>query len=335
MFLQQCHLPFPIGKHTRMGYSFRGMTASLASSQNSVSLPTPRGRLREGVPLANRCWFGVGGAAQWLFTPEDAEDLAAFLKELPVHIPVTVIGVGSNLLVRDGGIEGVVIRLGRGFTAISHEGDVVHAGAAALDVHVARFAAEAGVGGLEFLVGIPGTIGGAVKMNAGAYGADVAGRAISITAIDRAGVRHTLSAEEAGFSYRHSAFPDDWVVISAEFQGTFGDPAVIHARMEEISANREATQPVRSKTGGSTFQNPDGHKAWQLIDDAGCRGLRYGEAGVSELHCNFLINHGNATADDLESLGEEVRSRVLTKSGVSLEWEIKRIGYPLLQQTKR
>ena len=309
------------------------MNHALASvAQPSIYLPQPRGRLRENVSLANRCWFGVGGDAEWLFTPEDTGDLASFLNDLPVRIPVTVIGVGSNLLVRDGGIEGVVIRLGRGFTKISHEGDRIHAGAAALDVHVARYAADAGIGGLEFLVGIPGTIGGAVKMNAGAYGADVASCALNLTAIDRSGVHHVITAQEAGFSYRHSALPDGWIVTGATFQGVRAMLDVIHARMGKISTNRETTQPLRSKTGGSTFRNPDGHKAWQLIDDAGCRGLRRGDAGVSELHCNFLINHGNATSDDLESLGEEVRSRVFAQSGVTLEWEIKRIGRTGLSQ---
>lgn len=292
----------------------------------NVPLPVPRGRLRENVPLAGRCWFGVGGAADWLFTPEDEADLADFLANLAPEIPVTVIGVGSNVLVRDGGIEGVVIRLGRGFAHISHESTQVTAGAASLDVNVARVAADASIAGLEFLVGIPGTIGGAIKMNAGAYGGEVAGVATLITAIDRRGNRHTIPAAQAGFSYRHSALPEDWIVTSATFQSVSDAPDAIHARMQEIASNREATQPVRSKTGGSTFQNPHPHKAWALIDAAGCRGLRHGDAGVSELHCNFLINHGKASADDLESLGEEVRARVKAHSNVDLQWEIKRIG---------
>ncbi len=290
------------------------------------AMPEVRGRLRPGVPLAPRCWFGAGGNAEWLFTPEDEDDLSRCLAQLQLSIPVTVIGVGSNLLVRDGGISGLVIRLGRGFTAISHDRHTMRAGAGCLDVNVARYAADAGIAGLEFLVGIPGTIGGAVKMNAGAYGGEIAHAATSLTAVDRQGKRHTLSAEEAGFGYRHSRLPEGWIVTEATFAGQSDSPAAIHHRMEAIAENRQATQPVRSKTGGSTFRNPDGHKAWALIDEAGCRGLRHGDAGVSELHCNFLINHGNATADDLESLGEEVRERVAARSGVCLEWEIKRIG---------
>lgn len=289
-------------------------------------IPTPRGRLREKVMLGSRCWFGVGGAADWLFTPQDQDDLAEFLAHLPVDVPVTVLGVGSNILVRDGGIEGVVIRLGRGFAAISHDNNQVQAGAGALDVNVAHYAAQSGLAGLEFLVGIPGTIGGAARMNAGAYGSDMAQIVQTIDAVDRQGVIHRITGEEAGFTYRHSAIPTDWIVTNVTMQTKPDDVAACAARMQDISDSREATQPVRSKTGGSTFKNPEGHKAWQLVDGAGCRGLSIGDAQVSELHCNFLINHGNATANDLELLGETVRERVLADSGISLEWEIKRIG---------
>ena len=298
-------------------------------------MPEVRGRLRADVPLASRCWFGVGGNAEWLFTPEDEEDLAHCLRHIPDDIPVTVLGVGSNLLVRDGGISGMVIRLGRGFTHISHSEGTLTAGAAAMDVNVANYAADAGLAGLEFMVGIPGTVGGAVKMNAGAYGGDVASSLISLTAIDRQGNSHILSAAEAGFSYRHSSLPQGWTITGATFAGQSDAPRAIHDRMASIMQNRQATQPVRSKTGGSTFRNPEGYKAWQLIDEAGCRGLRHGGAGVSELHCNFLINHGNATADDLESLGEEVCRRVLAHSGVQLEWEIKRIGRHYVAQREK
>lgn len=289
-------------------------------------LPIPRGRLRQNVSLAKRCWFGVGGAAEWLFTPEDEVDLAEFLAALPNTIPVTVLGVGSNLLVRDGGIEGVVIRLGRGFANINCDNTHIIAGAGALDVNVAQVAANAGISGLEFLVGIPGTIGGAARMNAGAYTSDLSQIAHTLHAVDRQGNIHNISAEDAGFTYRHSIIPADWIVTRVEMEGITDTPQACQERMQDISDSREATQPVRSKTGGSTFKNPEGHKAWQLIDAAGCRGLRNNDAQVSELHCNFLINHGNASADDLESLGETVRERVFAHSGVMLEWEIKRIG---------
>ncbi len=293
------------------------------------SMPQLRGRLRRNVPLGKRCWFGVGGNADWLFTPEDENDLSYFLRHLPRHVPVTVIGVGSNLLVRDGGIDGVVIRLGRGFTSIMHQGHVIHTGAAALDVHVAHYAADQHFTGLEFLVGIPGTIGGAVRMNAGAYGSDLSKIAKDIFAIDRLGIRHVLAVEDAGFAYRRSSLPYDWIVTGVTLKAQPDDVTEIQATMEAISLSRDSTQPVRTRTGGSTFKNPEGYKAWELIDAAGCRGLQHGDAQVSELHCNFLINHGNATAYDLESLGEEVRKRVFEHSGIQLQWEIKRLGKPL------
>ncbi len=296
-------------------------------------LPPVRGRLSENAALAGITWFRVGGAAEVMFRPADRDDLIAFLVAKPADIPVTVIGVGSNLLVRDGGIPGVVIRLGRGFAEVAIAGTEVTAGAAALDVNVARMAAEAGVGGLEFLVGVPGTIGGGLRMNAGAYGTEMKDVVIAAEAIDARGRLHRLTAAELGFTYRHCAVDEGWIFLSATMAGEEGAPDAVLARMREIQEAREASQPIRTRTGGSTFANPDdpkaaGRKAWQLIDEAGCRGLRRGGAMVSDKHCNFLINTGNATADDLESLGEEVRRRVLEATGVSLRWEIRRVGLP-------
>jgi UDP-N-acetylmuramate dehydrogenase len=291
-----------------------------------INVEAIRGRLRQNVELANRTWFRVGGVADWLFTPEDEDDLCEFLRLLPAEIPLTVIGVGSNLLVRDGGIEGVVVRLGRGFASIEVTGDQVGAGAGALDVNVANAAAQAGIAGFEFLVGIPGTIGGAVRMNAGAYGSDISQIATEIYAVDRAGRKHHIKASEAVFSYRHSELPSDWIITKLVAQGVNGDAEAIKQRMDKIMQERAEAQPVRSRTGGSTFKNPPSHKAWQLIDEAGCRGLRLGDAQISELHCNFMLNNGQASASDLEGLGEKVRAQVLSKTGVELEWEIKRIG---------
>lgn len=292
-------------------------------------LPQTRGRYRENADLSKSNWFGVGGVAEVLFKPEDAEDLATFLRGKPVDVPVTIIGVGSNLIVRDGGIKGVVIRLGRGFveSGIKNlESREIYAGAACMDIHVAELAAEYGLTGLEFLSGIPGTIGGALRMNGGAYGSDISQVLVEAEAIDAQGNLHQLKPEDLHYSYRHSGAPEDWIFISCILRGTAGDKTEIAARMAEIKRQREASQPVRSRTGGSTFKNPEGHKAWALIDAAGCRGLRIGDAQVSELHCNFLINHGNATAAELEALGEEVKRRVREHSGVELEWEIKRLG---------
>jgi UDP-N-acetylmuramate dehydrogenase len=290
-------------------------------------LPKPRGRLVADAPLGPQTWFGTGGPAEVLFRPADTEDLAAFLKVLPRDVRVTVLGVGSNLLVRDGGVKGVVVRLMRGFTGIVVEGNDLLAGAGAPDLNVALTARDHALAGLEFLSGIPGTIGGAVAMNAGAYGGELAEVLISAEAVDRAGKVHRVSASELGFSYRHSKAPADWIFTSARLRARPGDQLVIARRIAEIDAVRTESQP-RSRTGGSTFVNPPGHKAWELIDQAGCRGLRIGEAQVSEKHCNFLINLGAATATDLEELGEEVRRRVLEKSGVRLEWEIRRLGVP-------
>ena len=290
-------------------------------------LPRPRGRLTADAPLGPQTWFRAGGAAEVLFRPADVEDLASFMSVLPSDVPVTVLGVGSNILVREGGVKGVVIRLLRGFTGIEIEGPEVVAGAGALDLNVALTARDHALAGLEFLSGIPGTIGGALRMNAGAYEGDLAQVLLSVEAVDRAGKIHEVPAAAMGFSYRHSEAPADWIFTSARLRATAGDPLAIARRIAEIDAARTDSQP-RSRTGGSTFVNPPGHKAWQLIDKAGCRGLRVGEAQVSEKHCNFLINLGEATATDIEALGEEVRRRVLEKSGVQLEWEIRRIGEP-------
>jgi UDP-N-acetylmuramate dehydrogenase len=286
----------------------------------------PRGRLLANQSLAELTWFRVGGPAQALFMPEDEDDLASFLANLPAEIAVTVIGLGSNLIVRDGGVPGVVVRLGRGFSEIAVEGLNVRAGAAVPDVKVARAAQEAGIAGLSFLRGIPGAIGGALRMNGGAYGRETKDALLEARAVDRTGRIHVLANADFGFTYRHCGAPGDYIFTQATFRGERGDPAVIAAEMEKITESREATQPIKSRTGGSTFKNPPGNKAWQLIDAAGCRGLRIGDAQVSEMHCNFLINLGSATAADIEVLGETVRARVKENAGVELEWEIKRIG---------
>ncbi len=291
-------------------------------------LPAVRGRLSASAPLAGVTWFRVGGPAEALFRPADLADLQAFLAEKPGDIPVTVIGVASNLLIRDGGIPGVTIRLGRGFTGIETQGETIIAGAAALDLNVAKVAANAGIAGLEFLCGVPGTIGGAVRMNAGAYGREIKDVLIEATFVDATGDEKRLPVDELGYGYRHSSFPKDWICVSATLAGSVGDPQEIARRMAEIQDQRGASQPIRSRTGGSTFKNPPGEKAWRLIEQAGCRGLVVGDAMVSEQHCNFLINRGGATAGDLERLGEEVRARVERETGVRLEWEIKRLGVP-------
>ena len=292
----------------------------------AARLPKLHGRLVANQSLAELTWFRVGGPAQVLFMPEDESDLSYFLASLPTEIAVTVIGLGSNLIVRDGGVPGVVIRLGRGFGDIAIEGLTLRAGAAVPDVKVARAAQEAGIAGLSFLRGIPGCIGGALRMNGGAYGHETKDALIDARAVDRAGRVHVLGNGDMGYAYRHCGAPDDYIFTQATFRGECGDPAVIAAEMEKITEAREATQPIKSRTGGSTFKNPPGHKAWQLIDAAGCRGLRIGDAQVSQMHCNFLINLGKATAADIETLGETVRQRVKDHSGVDLEWEIKRIG---------
>jgi UDP-N-acetylmuramate dehydrogenase len=290
-------------------------------------LPPVRGSLAYDAPLKDLVWFRAGGPAEILFRPADAEDLAAFLAARPADLRVSVIGVGSNLLVRDGGIPGAVVRLSSAFGKISTDGQRVRAGAAALDGAVARAAADAGIAGLEFLRGVPGTIGGALKMNAGCYGREIKDIFVEAIAIDGRGNMVTLTAADMAFEYRKAkGAADDLIFVEAVFEGRPDEPAAIKARMEELSVNREASQPIKSKTGGSTFKNPPGHKAWKLVDESGCRGLMIGAAQVSEKHTNFLINTGDATAAELEALGEEVRKRVLEKSGVTLEWEIKRVG---------
>lgn len=296
-------------------------------------LPSVRGRLTPDAPLARFSWFRVGGPAEVMFEPADTEDLAAFLAGMPDDVPLTVIGVASNLLVRDGGIPGVTLRLGKAFAEIEARDSRLLCGAGAMDVNVARAARDVKLAGLEFLIGIPGTVGGALRMNAGAYDREIADVFVSAQAVTRVGTVVELSPADMGFAYRHSAPDQDTVFVSATFAGMPGDQAVIAARMEEIQKQRGETQPVKSRTGGSTFANPsdpkaEGARAWELIDRAGCRGLTRGGAQVSPQHCNFLINNGSATAADLEGLGEEVRRRVFEKSGVTLNWEIRRIGVP-------
>jgi UDP-N-acetylmuramate dehydrogenase len=301
------------------------MTAAASHPHLIDRLPRPRGRLAADAPLGPQTWFRAGGNAEVLFRPADVEDLAAFLRELPRDVPVTVLGVGSNVIVRDGGIRGVVIRLMRGFTGITVEGHEVVAGAGAPDLNVALTAREHALAGLEFLSGIPGTIGGAFPTNAGAYGGDLAQVLVSAEAVDRTGRVFTVTPAELGLSYRHSTAPADWIFTSARLRAAPGDQLAIARRIAEIDSARAGSQP-RSRTGGSTFANPPGHKAWELIDRAGCRGLTLGGAQVSEKHTNFLINTGDATATDIEALGEEVRRRVREQSGIELHWEIRRLG---------
>ncbi len=294
-----------------------------------IALPPLKGRVQTDAPLGPLTWFRVGGPAEALVRPSSPADLAAFLEALSHDVPVQVLGAASNVIVRDGGIQGVVIRLARGFNEITVQEDGVVAGAACLDATVAEHAAAAGLAGLEFLSGIPGSIGGAVAMNAGAYGGEVATCLDWVELVARSGEQIRLPASALAFAYRHAALPPGAVVVRARFRAFPGDKPTIAARMADIRASREATQPVRARTGGSTFRNPEGQKAWELIDAAGCRGLAMGGAQVSGKHCNFLLNTGDATAADLEGLGEEVRRRVLETSGVTLEWEIKRFGRPL------
>ena len=300
---------------------FPDLTPSLKSA-----MPDLRGRLMANQPLGPFTWFRVGGPAQVYFAPEDEGDLAYFLQHLPADIAVTVIGVGSNLIVRDGGIEGVVIRLGRGFNDIATDEDTVKAGAAALDKRVAEAAAAAGIGGLEFYFGIPGTIGGAIRMNAGANGGETKDVLVEATGVTRAGAIVTLNNAAMDFRYRGNGADPSIIFTSALYRGDITDAESIRARMAEVQQHRETAQPIREKTGGSTFKNPPGHSAWKLIDEAGMRGHRLGGAQVSEMHCNFLINTGNASAADIEALGELVRARVKEHSGIELAWEIKRIG---------
>jgi len=322
------------------------MTAAVLDGERLLQrLPPVRGRLTAMRPLADLAWFWVGGPAEVLFQPADVDDLAKFLAGCPEDIPVQPVGVGSNLLVRDGGVPGVVIRLGRGFAGIEAEGTRVTAGAAALDARVAQVAAAAGIAGLEFLRGVPGTIGGALAMNAGCYGDEIKDVLREAHAVDRSGRRVTIPLAEMGFLYRHADAAEGLIFTAALFEGRADVPEAVIARMEAVLARREASQPIRERTGGSTFRNPTGHsstggegdsderKAWRLIDAAGCRGLKIGGAQVSEKHCNFMINTGTATAADLEELGETVRARVKSSSGVDLFWEIRRIGV-IISQSK-
>jgi len=297
------------------------------SAAAAMELPKLEGTVEQGGSLSDFIWFRTGGPAQWLVRPKDDADLARFLGELDPDVPVTPIGVGSNLIVRDGGVDGVVVRLPKSFAKVSIEpGNRVRAGGGAMGITVASAARDAGVAGLEFLRGIPGTVGGAVRMNAGAYGREVKDILIEARLALRDGTIETWRQDKLGYTYRHSEVPAGAVVVEALFEGVPGDPQEIGAEMDRIAAEREASQPLRSRTGGSTFKNPPGHKAWALIDKAGCRGLRIGDAQVSEKHCNFLLNLGNATSAQIEELGEEVRRRVMDKTNIQLEWEIQRIG---------
>jgi len=294
------------------------------------ALPSVRGKLLRDEPLGPFTWFRVGGAAEVLFIPADAEDLADFLKALDPSVPVMVLGVGSNVIVRDGGVEGVVIRLaGRPFAGITTDGETITAGAGALDAMVAKASAKAGLAGLEFYAGIPGTIGGALTMNAGCYGSETRDVLVSAWGLTRAGERVDYALADFGYTYRHSQAPADIIWIEAVYRGTPDAPDAVAARIAEITARRETTQPIREKTGGSTFKNPPGHSSWKLVDEAGWRGKPFGGAKFSELHSNFMINFNEATAADIEGLGEAVRADVQSKRGVNLEWEIKRVGRPL------
>lgn len=303
--------------------------AKLDGEKLLARLPKPRGRIEANAPLADLTWFRVGGPAEVLFTPADEDDLASMLKATPADVPVYVIGVGSNLLVRDGGVPGMVIRLGKGFAETTLEpGHRIRTGTAVPDVRVARFALDHSIGELTFLRGIPGTIGGALRMNGGAYGRETKDVLIEARAVDRRGSLHVLSNADMQYTYRHCGAPEDFIFTQALLQGAAGDKDEIARAMNEVTERREATQPIKSRTGGSTFKNPPGHKSWQLIDQAGLRGFAIGPAKVSELHCNFLINEGGATAAQIEELGETIRQRVKTTSGIELDWEIKRIGIP-------
>jgi UDP-N-acetylmuramate dehydrogenase len=290
------------------------------------ALPPVRGTYSLDAPLKDLVWFRAGGNAEVLFRPADADDLATFLAAKPADLRTMVIGVGSNLLIRDGGIPGAVIRLPASFGNISVDGTRIRAGAAALDANVARLAADKGIAGMEFLRGVPGTIGGALRMSAGCYGREIKDIFVEATAVDARGNRVTLSPADMGFAYRKSAASEELVFVEAVLEGARDEPAAIKARMEKLVTEREASQPTRTRTGGSTFKNPPGQKSWELIDKAGMRGARHGAAQVSEKHCNFLINTADATAADIEALGEEVRAKVKEKFGVQLEWEIKRVG---------
>lgn len=305
--------------------SFPDITADL-----KARMPELRGRLSVNAVMADITWFRVGGPAQALFSPADEADLAYFLKNAPGDLPVFTVGLGSNLLVRDGGVPGVVIRLGRGFSDVRIEpGHCLRVGTALPDVKVARAAADAGIAGLAFYRGIPGSIGGALRMNAGAHGAETKDVLIGARAVDRDGSIHVLSLADMKFTYRHCGVPENWIFTEALYQGKPGAPVEILKAMDEVAQYREANQPIKERTGGSTFKNPPGYSAWKLIDAAGCRGLRVGGAKVSEMHCNFLINDDSAKGEDVEKLGETVRARVKAASGIELQWEIIRLGTPV------
>ena len=292
-----------------------------------AQLPRVAGRLTENAPLAPLVWFKSGGAAEWLFEPKDVDDLSAFLADLDPAVPVMALGLGSNMIVRDGGVPGVVARLGKAFAKVEVlDATTLRCGGGASGILVSSTARDAGIGGVEFLRSIPGTVGGFVRMNGGAYGREVKDILVECEVVLRSGERRKLPLDALGYTYRHSELPEGAVVVSATFRGHPAEPAAIQAEMDRIAASREATQPLRSKTGGSTFKNPPGTKAWKEIDEAGCRGLRRGDAQVSEKHCNFLLNLGKATSAEIEALGEDVRARVKAHSGIELEWEIQRVG---------
>ena len=293
------------------------------------TLPRVAGKFTPNAPLAPLVWFKSGGTAEWLFEPKDVADLQQFLRNLDPAVPVMALGLGSNLIVRDGGVSGVVVRLGKAFAKVSASADLtLDCGAGASGILVSSTARDNGIAGLEFLRSIPGTVGGFVRMNGGAYGGEVKDVLTDCDVVLRDGTLQTISNTLLNYTYRHSSLPQGAIVVAARFKGRAGEPPDIQAEMDRISVSREASQPLRSKTGGSTFKNPDGHKAWELVDQAGCRGLTIGGAQVSEKHCNFLLNLGEATSADIEALGEEVRRRVKDKSGVELEWEIQRVGRP-------
>ncbi len=299
----------------------------MSASATLAAMPPVRGRLTAQAPLAPLVWFKSGGAADWLFEPADADDLCAFLAAIPADMPVMALGLGSNLIVRDGGVPGVVVRLGKAFARVERlDETTLRCGGGASGILVSSTARDAGIGGLEFLRSIPGTVGGFVRMNGGAYGRETCDILVECEVVLRSGERRTLAAAALGYSYRHSALPEGAVVASATFRGHAEAPAAIQAEMDRISAAREQSQPLRSRTGGSTFKNPPGERAWALVDAAGCRGLALGGAQVSEKHTNFLINTGAATSADIEALGEDVRARVKAQSGITLEWEIQRVG---------
>jgi UDP-N-acetylmuramate dehydrogenase len=289
--------------------------------------PGVRGKLKGDAPLAPLVWFKSGGTAEWLFEPADRDDLVALLQQLDPDTPVMALGLGSNLIVRDGGVPGVVVRLGKAFAKVDRVGETsLRCGGGASGILVSSSARDAGIAGVEFLRSIPGTVGGFVRMNGGAYGREVKDVLVECDVVLRSGEVRTLGLDELGYTYRHSELPDQAIVVSATFRGTAGEPAAIQAEMDRIAQSREEAQPLRSRTGGSTFKNPPGHKAWALIDAAGCRGMMLGGAQVSEKHCNFLLNTGSATSSDIEALGEEVRRRVRDKTNILLEWEIQRVG---------